>query len=182
MNKQFDKPPILRFEHLRKEQVDLVIPWFKQDYVAEYWYGTGLQNTLNSIARFVEGQETLYTLWVAYDGDIPFAFLMTSKVDLDKDLLYAKYCGFGTKAITLDLLIGNTSYLGRGLSHIMIQQLLLQEYDTISDVFIDPGIENAKAIHVYEKAGFQKREEFIPEWDRTSPCVLMQLKMDQLKS
>ncbi len=175
------KIPSIRFEHLRKDQVDLVKQWLSQEYVAEYWYGPGLQNTLNSIAKFVNGQETLFTLWIAYDGNIPFAFLMTSKVDLDKDLLYAKYCDSGANAITLDLLIGNPSYLGRGLSHIMIQQLLIQEYSSISDVFIDPGIDNAKAIHVYEKAGFQKCEDFIPEWDPTSPCILMQLRWKQHK-
>ncbi|CCB89426.1 GNAT family N-acetyltransferase [Simkania negevensis] len=168
----------MRFVHLRKEQQDLVNKWLKQDYVAKYWHGSGLQNTLNTIERFVNGQEKLFTLWMAYDKEIPFGYLMTSNVDLKTDHFFAKYCERDAKAITLDLLIGNTTYLGKGLSHIMINKFLLESFSSITDVFIDPGIENHKAIHVYEKAGFEKREEFVPEWDPTGKNLLMQLKMD----
>ncbi len=168
----------MHFEPLKKGQQDLVKGWLKQDYVAKYWYGEGLQNTLNTIERFINDQEILFTLWIAYDGDIPFGYLMTSDVDPEKDHLLAKYCGPKASAITLDLCIGNPTYLGKGLGHIMIQQLLLQKFSSKTDVFIDPSVDNPKAIHVYGKAGFQKREEFVPEWDRTDRCLLMQLKME----
>ncbi len=171
----------MHFEILRKDQEEMLKAWLKQDYVAEFWDGVGLQNTLKSISRFVNGEETLFTLWIAYDRTIPFGYLMTSNVDFEKDHLYAKHLSPSSKAITLDLLIGNPSYLGKGFGHRMIQELLQQKFHDVTDVFIDPGVDNPKAIHVYEKAGFRKLEEFIPEWDPSSPCVLMQLKMESLK-
>lgn len=171
----------MHFALLRKDQTDMLKTWLHQDYVAEFWHGIGLQNTLKTISRFVNGEETLFTLWIAYDGTVPFGYLMTSKVDVGKDHLYAKYLNASSKAITLDLLIGNPSYLGKSLGHQMIRELLLQKFCDATDVFIEPSIDNAKAIHVYEKAGFQKLETFLPEWDPLCPCVLMHLKMESLK-
>jgi aminoglycoside 6'-N-acetyltransferase len=169
----------MHFETLRKDQEEMLKQWLQQDYVAEYWFGVGLQNTLKSISRFINGEETPFTLWIAYDGDVPFGYLMTSRVDFEKDHLYAKYLNPSSKAITLDLLIGNPSYLGKGFGDVMIRELLLQKFNEATDVFIDPGANNPKAIHVYEKAGFRKLEEYIPEWDPSCPCVLMHLKLKE---
>ncbi len=58
----------------------------------------------------------------------------------------------------------------------MIQNFLLQKFPDITDVFIDPAERNTKAIHVYEKAGFVKIEQFIPDWCPI-PHILMRLKM-----
>jgi RimJ/RimL family protein N-acetyltransferase len=167
----------MHFEPLRKDQEEMLKQWLLQDHVAEFWYGAGLQNALKSISRFVNGEETLFTLWIAYDDTVPFGYLMTSKVDFEIDHLFAKYLYPTSKGITLDLLIGNQSYLGKGLGHEMIRELLRQKFQDATDVFIDPGINNPKAIHVYEKAGFRKLEEYTPEWDPSCPCVLMHLKM-----
>jgi RimJ/RimL family protein N-acetyltransferase len=171
----------MHFKPMTKEQKKLVKGWLAQDYVGKYWYGVGLQNTLHSIEKFISGQKTPFTIWIAYDGTTPFGYLMTSKINPKKDLLYGKYCDLKAKAITLDLLIGNRDYLGKGLSHLMIHQLLLQEFSFVTDVFIDPSVDNPKAIHVYEKAGFQKLIEFVPPWEPDSRCVLMYLKMEPLK-
>ena len=171
----------IHFEPLKKDQEEMVKQWLRQDYIAKFWYGVGLENTFKSISRFVNGKETLFALWIAYDGSTPFGYLMVSQVDLEKDQLCAKYLSPKAKAITLDLLIGNPSYLGKGLSHQMIKALLLQKYSDMTDVFIDPGINNSKAIHVYEKVGFKTLEEFIPDWEASHPCLLMHLKMEKLK-
>ncbi len=159
------------------DQEKMLKGWLTQDYVAKYWHGVGLQNTFRSIQCFLNHEKTPFTLWIAYDGDTPFAYLMTSSIDLEKEPLFVKYCASDAKAMSLDLLIGNRAYLGKGLSARLIQEFLLQKCSSATDLFIDPGINNPKAIHVYEKAGFQKCEEFIPSWDPETPCVLMHLKM-----
>lgn len=164
------------FAHLKKEQAELVKTWLKLDYVSPYWYGAGLENTLQAIDRFVRGKEKLFTLWIAYDGETPFGFLMTSDIEYGENIPHTKYMQKGARATSLDLLIGNKEYLGKGLAHQMILDFLSQHFPKEVDVFIDPGTNNAKAIHVYQKAGFVPLEEFIPEWDPTHPCLLMQKK------
>ncbi len=172
--------PSIHFKYLRKDQEEMVKQWLSQDYVSEFWNGVGLENTLKSISQFVNGKEDLYTLWIAYAESTPFGYLMVSKVDLAKDN-FARKLSANSKAITLDLLIGDRFYLGKGLGCRMIRELLLQKYGDRTDVFIDPEINNSKAIHVYEKVGFQKVEEFIPDWDPSCPSLLMHLEMKALR-
>ncbi len=169
----------MHFEHVQIKDIPLLKQWFKQDYIAEFWYGQGLQNTYKSIEKFTKGEPCIFTLWLAYDGETPFGYLMTSQAERE-DAFYLQYLPEGAKAITLDLLIGNRDYLGKGFSHVMIQQLLVQHYTHVDYVFIDPGVSNAKAIHVYEKAGFVSMGEFDPPWERGSPCLLMRLELDTI--
>ncbi len=164
----------MRFEPLRKGQEALVKQWFSQDYIAKYWYGNGLDNTLATLERFVLGKEELFSLWIAYDEAVPFGYLMTSPID-NSDEPYHDYLKPNDKAISLDLLIGNKAYLGKGLAHQMIINFLQDKYQgKATKVFIDPGSDNAKAIHVYEKAGFKKISEYTPKWDPTIRCILME--------
>lgn len=164
-----------RFETLRPEQEELVKKWLAQDYVAAHFYGSGLDITLESMKKFLSGEETIFTHWIGYVDEMPFAFLMTSTVD-PKEEFFGKYLSANSKAITLDLLIGNQEYLGKGLCAPMIRAFIAQQHPQVTDVFIDPAASNAKAVHVYAKAGFKKVEDYLPEWDPTTPHVLMQWK------
>ncbi len=87
---------------------------------------------------------------------------MTSKVEKPGDEL-AKWCRKGGEAITLDILIGDKEYLGKGFAHILIQEFLQCHFPHVSEVIIDPEATNTRAIHVYQKAGFEFITEFIPE-------------------
>ena len=82
--------------------------------------------------------------------------------------------------IVLDVLIGEEKFLGKGLSHRMILEFLRDKFPHVSKVLIDPEASNTKAIHVYEKAGFKKVEQFIPDYNPT-PHWMMHLKMGELK-
>ncbi len=68
---------------------------------------------------------------------------------------------------SLDILIGNENYLGKGLSVQTINafmEYIKVEIDPSVDRFvIDPEIINNKAIHIYQKAGFQIVKEFIAD-------------------
>ena len=163
----------ITFKLLEKPQVTLVKDWLKEDHVAEFWYGEGLKSTLRSIDRFVDGQEPLFTLWLAYDKEIPFAYLMTSPIKSLDELPFSKYLTAESKAMTLDLFIGEKAYLGKGLAHHLIQELIRQKFPDTTDTFIDPDVNNTRAIHVYEKAGFKKLEEFTPNWPPFQPSFLM---------
>lgn len=171
----------LSFCSLDKEKAPLVKSWLQQDYVAKYWYGIGLEKTLKTIDRFVKGEEPLYKLWIAKYQNASFGFLMTSPVDIaQKRSIFFRFCNSNTIAITLDLLIGEPPFLGKGLSVPMIQQLLVQKYPDVTDVFIDPSLSNPSAVYVYKKVGFKPVDTFVPDWCPTEH-ILMQLKMNKLK-
>lgn len=167
------------FKPVDKKHRSLVHRWLLEPHVAEWFYGKGLENTFKHLDEFLEGSsESQY--WIGYDKEIPFAFFITSFVDKPNDLL-TQYCIKEGQAITLDLLIGETTYLGKGLAHVLIQEFILNQFPDATEVLIDPEASNTKAIHVYKKAGFTILKEFIPSH---SPNLhyMMRLNVSDLTS
>lgn len=155
----------------------LVHQWLKLPHVAKWFYGQGLENTLNHLDAFLKGSSSSH-YWLAYDNSHPFAFLITSRVCKPSDEL-TRWCAKDGEAITLDMFIGDTEYLGRGLSQILIREFLNSQFPNVAEVLIDPEATNARAIHVYQKAGFEILAEFIPSHS-PHPHYMMRLNMKQL--
>ncbi len=156
----------------------LVHSWLIQPHVGKWFYGQGLQNTFNHLDEFIQGSsQSQY--WLTYDNQKPFAFLITSIVSKSDDEL-THWCSEEGLAITLDMLIGDTSYLGKGLSHVLIREFLLSQFPHIAEVLIDLEAANSHAIHVYKKVGFIILDEFIPSHS-PNPHYMMKLNMKKLK-
>src|ERR1700726_4149301 len=84
------------FKPVEVKDRPLVHEWLVRPHIAEWIHGVGLQNTINGLEKFFQGESnTIY--WIGYDKDIPFAFLITSPE--------------GEDAITLDLFICDLNYL-----------------------------------------------------------------------
>jgi hypothetical protein len=166
------------FKTVKTENRALVHSWLVEPHVAPWFYGQGLQNTFNHLDEFLQGSsQSQY--WLGLDNNHPFAFLITSSVCKPNDEL-TRWCSVEGEAITLDMLIGDTNYLGKGLSHILIQEFLLSKFPQVAEVLIDPEATNAHAIHIYKKVGFTIIGEFIPSH---SPNLhyMMHLDMKKLK-
>lgn len=156
----------LRFTFKPVEVKDrhLVHEWLVQPHIAEWIHGIGLQNTLNGLEKFFR-RECSTTYWIAYDKNIPFAFLLTSPE--------------GNDATTLDLFICDLNYLGKGIAVPMIQEFLITQFSNMKRVLIDPEATNKRAIHVYQKVGFEITGEFIASWHPV-PHYQMELYMKDL--
>ncbi len=148
------------FRAAAPSQKALIHEWLAQDYIAEWIHGQGLQNTFQGLEKFFKGtSDTHY--WIAYDQNVPFAFLITSED--------------GNDAITLDVFICDRAYLGKGLSVQLIHEFLLSQFPHKKRVMIDPEASNTRAIHVYQKAGFKITGEFIASWH---PVPHLQKELD----
>ncbi len=157
--------PLFRFAHAKPSQKALLHHWFDQPHIKEWMHGVGLQNTLNGLEKFFQGNsETTY--WIGYNKDTPFAFLITSPE--------------GGEATTLDAFICDLNYLGKGIAIPMICKFLLDHFPHVKKVLIDPEKENKRAIHVYKKIGFKITHEFIASWHPV-PHYQMELDMEELK-
>lgn len=152
------------FKPVEEHQTFFIHNWITQKHIAEWLHGDGLKNTIEDLENFFKGT-SWGKHWIAYDKDIPFAYLLTSEA--------------GTDALTLDLFICNLAYLGKGLSVQMIQEFLLSQFPNKQEVLIDPEATNTRAIHVYEKVGFRIIGEFIAPWHPV-PHYSMQLDMKKL--
>jgi 8-oxo-dGTP pyrophosphatase MutT (NUDIX family) len=152
-----------RFSPAKPSQRALIHEWLDQKYIKDWIHGAGLENTLNGLEKFFQGDSDT-TYWIGYDQEIPLAFLITSPEE--------------NEAITLDLFICNLNYLGKGLAVSMIREFLTHHFPQIKRVLIDPEATNTRAIHVYKKAGFKILREFIASWHPV-PHYQMELTIQQ---
>lgn len=151
--------------------------WVLRPHIAEWLHGKGLRNTLTSLNDSFEGASDVEHL-IAYDGDTPFGYLLTSDIDQSDD--WVSNIEFaGDRAISLDVFICETDYLGKGLGTQMITEFLKSHFANVSDVLIDPEVKNSRAIHVYQKIGFRIVDTFIAPWHPVSH-YLMHLHYSEL--
>ncbi len=161
------------FREAKAEDKELIHSWLSQDYIRQWIHGEGLANTLSDLEISFAGK-AFFKHWIAFDQKIPFGYLLTSPIDKGGDDKLAKACSQQGEAITLDVFIGDERYLGKGLCPLMMNELLESQFPDVTEVVIDPEVANQRAVHVYQKAGFQIIEEFIAKWHPV-PHYLMKM-------
>lgn len=172
MNYINNEPYRFSFRKVTTYEQTLVMNWIHTPHINEWLHGDGLNNTIKELDNFVKGKDAWATHWLALDGETPFAYLITSVIE-PSDM-------HPNGAVTLDLFIGNLDYLGKGLAVQMIQEFILSQYSDALEIIIDPEQSNERAVHVYEKAGFQIFDEFIAPWHPV-PHYKMRLYVENLK-
>lgn len=60
-------------------------------------------------------------------------------------------------------MIGEEQFLGKGLSHLIIEAFLKSECHHAAAIITDPETRNNRGIRCYEKAGFEKVGIFVHE-------------------
>lgn len=177
------------FQPAEESQREMIHSWLKQDYIAEWIHGKGLQNTHAGLDKFFQyrthgkGLDRLTDItqhWIGYDGEKPFVYLLTTNVFKNANDEYSKYSEEEGLAITLDIFIGDPNYVGKGLATQVISEFLLTHFSDVAEVFIDPEQSNERAVHVYQKAGFRIVGQFIASW-HPQPHHIMKLRMRDLK-
>lgn len=176
------------FQPAVKSQRELIHQWLQQDYIREWIHGQGLQNTLSGLDQFFQYQleakeidrnTTMTQHWIGYDDDKPFVYLLTSNIFKQSENEYSKYSETDGPLMTLDIFICDAQYLGKGLASHVIKQFLTSQFSDMAEIFIDPEIRNARAVHVYQKVGFQIVGEFIAAWHPV-PHYIMRLSMKDI--
>lgn len=144
---------------------ELIHTWLGQEHIKEWFPGEASKNTVEDLDQFFVGP-SIFKHWIAYEGETPFAYLLTSEVvkSIPTHDIYAKWCLEEGEAITLDMFMCNLDYLGKGLAVKMIHDFLKSQFPKVTEVFIDPEVANARAVHVYKKAGFEVFGEFNASW------------------
>lgn len=146
----------ISFRPVEKNDKPLILKWLHLPHVAEWFYGDGLQSTIDGLNRFINHEQPTSSLWLASYNDVPFAYLITSIIQTKQTYsagkFYHDWVGADKKMITLDMLIGETDFLGKGLAVTLIHTFLKEKFPDNPVVFIDPECSNHRAVHVYKKA------------------------------
>ena len=141
----------------------LISRWLHSPHVSEFW-GESSKN-IRDFRSAMTGVCALFNYWIGQDDTIPFCLLITTDATRDTPEHLAPFLPETGEAWTLDVLIGPPEYVGRGIATQMLESFLSHiQYQNraLRTVLIDPEANNSRAIHVYEKAGFQLVSEFVP--------------------
>ena len=175
---------IVSFRRAELNDDELISRWFHAPHVSEFW-GEAPTN-VRDCRSAMTGVCVLFDYWIGRDDTIPFCLLITTDATRDTPEHLVPFLPETGEAWTLDILIGPPEYVGRGIATQMLESFLSHiQYQNraLRTVLIDPEANNSRAIHVYEKAGFQLVSEFVPSDGafQGKPHVLMAYHYYQTK-
>jgi len=164
----------MRFEKAGLQHQPTLFRWLIEPHVQEFWDNSEAHQ--NDILNFMHGRKEpssyadgLYVYWVGFIDKNPYSLLMTIREDPGQERPQIKNDHLSKTGTTysLDYMIGNKDYWGKGLGAQTLTEFITffqQEVDPQADMFfIDPDINNPRAKHVYQKAGFKHVGNFIME-------------------
>lgn len=182
------------FEKATFASKDTIFSWLNEPHVQEFWDNSPEHR--DDIINFVEGRKTpssywngLFSYWIALSKGTPFCLIMTHPEDESTNPpdYFKPYLSTTGKTFGLDYCIGNPDFLGKGFAAPTLKEFTTY-FSTIieplTDTFIiDPETTNPRAIHVYQKAGFQIMQEctFSNGFFEGNPGVVMIKKIDKLQ-
>lgn len=154
----------ITFQPLTLALYPCVMSWMKASHVQEFWDMSTSQ--ANDMENFAKGKKDgLMDYWVGHYEDAPYSLLLSSDLGVETPLHYVAYLSPTGKTFSIDFMIGNVDFLGKGLAVLTLQCFIdfLQTKDPAIDRFIiDPAARNTRAHHVYQNAGFKDVGIFTP--------------------
>ncbi len=140
----------------------MIKEWWIKPHVMEFWDNS--PEMWQNVENYFEGKKDLFDYWIGFYDQEPFALFMTSELDKDlpEDDPYAKWVEPEGLTITIDFMIGNENFIGKKLSHIVLNRFayFIKETQGAVAVIIDPAATNPRAVYVYQKSGFEIVDTF----------------------
>ncbi|MBX9804350.1 MAG: acetyltransferase [Alphaproteobacteria bacterium] len=157
---------MITFRKATLPDLPLLDSWLQKPHVREFWDNSERQYT--NMKNYLEGTKHIHDYYIGLMDGAPYCLLLTCNETIEPDtpLPYLPYLSKDRNIHSLDFMIGEEAYLSKGFGPQTLQAfcLYIQQHDPLSTRFIiDPQSNNPRAIHVYEKAGFQKVGTFTPE-------------------
>ncbi|QLZ68496.1 hypothetical protein FOLKNPGA_01275 [Legionella sp. PC1000] len=134
------------FKPMNKSQHELIMEWIHQPHINEWLHGDGLNNTIKDIDQFLNDGKPWATHWIAYDNEIPFAYLITSEIGKSEEYLFG--------AVTLDLFISRIDLISVLIHKVSPEMVSVQterlrffHYQTQSVLLYQVVIQDAQPCH-----------------------------------
>jgi aminoglycoside 6'-N-acetyltransferase len=151
----------LSVETLTRDDAGLLLAWLTDEGVLEFYEGRDAGFDIDRInGKFYRDDGTTRCI-VRCDGS-PIGYLQFYPVQ-DPELTEYGFTPGDGRIFGMDLFIGDPASRNRGLGCSLVTAAvgyLLREKKADA-IVLDPQERNARAIHVYEKAGFEKRRLLI---------------------
>jgi len=156
----------IKFRKVMKHDKELVKKWRFKPHVKEYWDNN--PGMWENFENYLLGETAGFDYWIGWIEGNPFALLITSDAkepDPQTHRLDEHRSRFSAPVGTtllVDLLISEENYLGKGLGALTLKAFADSQPKYVTALMTDPATTDAKAIHIYEKAGFAIVDTFYP--------------------
>jgi RimJ/RimL family protein N-acetyltransferase len=168
----------ISFRKVKTEDLPLMHKWLNEPHVHE-WYDKDKDNTFEEVTKRYDpkivGKEPTDCYIVLYEKT-PVGYIQTYKVNDWPE--FGEYVRYDDHTSSIDLFIGEISFIGRGLGSLMLRKFLIEiifSKQGISTCIIGPEPKNIRAIKAYEKAGF-KYVKTVQVGDEPDPTYIMEIK------
>lgn len=161
----------IHFEKATSAHKEIILGWLDTPHMQEFWDNS--QEHRDDILIFMNGRKEqsdyfggIFSYWLGYHNNNPFAFIMTSEVlhSEENAAIWNKYISKTGKTYSIDFGIGDEKFVGRGLAAPTLSAFCdffnAKIEPTTDRFFIDPDENNPRAKHVYAKAGFVEVGDF----------------------
>ncbi|MDF2403392.1 MULTISPECIES: GNAT family N-acetyltransferase [Aeromonas] len=162
----------IAFEKATLQHKEQVLSWLNKPYVQEFWDNSDAYR--EDLDIFMKGRKItspyfdgIFDYWIGCKNGEPFCLMMSNKISEGDEIpdLWKSYLSKTGSTVSLDFMIGEEGFLGKGLAAIAINEFITffrSTIDATADTFIiDPERDNKKALRAYENAGFVKAGEFL---------------------
>lgn len=170
----------ITFRKLLTEDLPLMQRWLNEPHVHQ-WYDKDKENTLEAVtARYdpkIQGEQPSDCYLVLYDK-MPVGYTQTYKVNDWPE--FGDYVDYDDHTASVDLFIGESSFMGQGLGSLMLKKFLKEIVfvnPEITTCIIGPEPANIRGIKAYEKAGFEYKKT-VQVGDEPDPTYIMELRKE----
>lgn len=170
------------FKKLTKDDIPLLLRWFKEPHVKEWWPTPEKDEAiLEKFLTRIRSKDTFGFIVFIHDVAIGYIqyYHINRKHEKTGSWLPAE---LPKTTVGTDQFIGEEDYLGKGYGTRFIKEFIsyLHEIEpTITTVIVDPDPENAAAIRCYEKVGFTRMGVYHAPW---GPALLMRYDIKKTSS
>lgn len=144
---------------LEEDDAMLLVKWLSDPAVLEYYEGRDRPHDRQLVQKhFYEDREAITSCIIQYK-DQAIGYLQFYPIDDQEKEAYGNE-EFQGRIYGMDQFIGETSCWNKGIGSILITQTIdyLTGQLAVNKIVMDPQAWNARALAVYEKAGFVKKK------------------------
>ncbi|MBK3494211.1 GNAT family N-acetyltransferase [Viridibacillus sp. YIM B01967] len=148
---------LLTIRKLEREDDILLAKWLSDTTILAYYEGRDNPFNLEKVNKvFYKENDVETRCIIEYDG-ISIGYIQFYPLEKDSRIAF-DYCDDTEIIYGLDQFIGESSYWGQGIGTklIVAMRYYLIEEKQADIIVMDPQVWNERAIHCYEKCGFQK--------------------------
>ncbi len=147
----------LSIRALRMEDKDILVKWMSNPTVLQYYQGRDEPLDMEKVTEIFYDPDTEdVQCIIEYEG-VPIGYIQYYVLDEESRQTYG-YQDADEIIYGMDQFIGKPEYWNRGIGTLLIQTMttFLIQQKQAHRIAMDPQTWNIRALHCYEKCGFQK--------------------------